>query len=243
MNAPKDFLTRWSRRKRAAAAQDEGVKIPETSSAVASGQAAGIEGVAAPERSAADGPALPRVPPNPVGPSFDPASVPPIEAIAADTDIRGFLAPGVPPELTRAALRRAWAADPKIRDFVGLADYDWDFNAPGSMAGFEALEMTDELRRLAAQIIGPPPAQEQTAGMLEQASVETASSGMGPGAAGHEAHVGLARNVPMEQPADSSEHHDLARCVGEDFAVQSQPRVPEESQLIVRRSHGGALPK
>jgi hypothetical protein len=239
MNAPKDFLTRWSRRKRAAAAQDEEVKISEASSAVAPG----TESVAAPERSAADGPALLRVPPNPVGPSFDPASVPPIEAIAADTDIRGFLAPGVPPELTRAALRRAWAADPKIRDFVGLADYDWDFNAPGSMAGFEALEMTDELRRLAAQIIGPPPAQEQTAGMLEQASVETASSGMGQGAAGHGAHVGLVQNVPTEQPADSSERRDLARCVGEDSAVQSQPRVPEESQLIVRRSHGGALPK
>ena len=40
---------------------------------------------------------------------------------------------GVPAELTRAALRRVWAADPTIRDFVGLADYAWDFNAPGAM--------------------------------------------------------------------------------------------------------------
>jgi hypothetical protein len=238
MNAPKDFLTRWSRRKRAAAAQDEEVKISEASSAVAPG----TESVAAPERSAADGPALLRVPPNPVGPSFDPASVPPIEAIAADTDIRGFLAPGVPPELTRAALRRAWAADPKIRHFVGLADYDWDFNAPGSMAGFEALEMTDELGRLVAQIIGAPPLRDQTSG-IEQASVETASGGMEEGPAGPEADFGLAQNAVMEQPADSSERRDLLRCVGEDAALQVRPRVPEKSQLIVRRSHGGALPK
>jgi hypothetical protein len=243
MNTPENFLTRWSRRKHVATAENEEAKTPETLSAVASGEAVGPQGVAAAECSAGDGPALPRVPPNPVGPSFDPASVPPIEAIGANTDIRGFLAPGVPPELTRAALRRAWAADPKIRDFVGLADYDWDFNAPGSMAGFEALEMTDELRRLAAQIIGPPPLQDQTSGMFEQASVETASGGMEQGPAGHEAHFGLAQNAAIEQPTDSSERRDLARCVGEDAALQVRPRVPEKSQLIVRRSHGGALPK
>jgi Protein of unknown function (DUF3306) len=243
MNTPENFLTRWSRRKHVATAENEEAKTPETLSAVASCEAVGPQGVAAAECSAGDGPALPRVPPNPVGPSFDPASVPPIEAIGANTDIRGFLAPGVPPELTRAALRRAWAADPKIRDFVGLADYDWDFNAPGSMAGFEALEMTDELRRLAAQIIGPSPLWDQTSGMFEQASVETVSGGMEQGPAGHEAHFGLAQNAAIGQPADSSERRDLVRCVGEDAALQVRPRVSEKSQLIVRRSHGGALPK
>src|SRR6202030_2550882 len=85
----------------------------------------------------------------PADPPFDPLSLPPLESIAADTDIRGFLAPGVPSELARAALRRVWTADPKIRDFVGLADYDWDFNAPGAMAGFGPLEVTDEQRRVA----------------------------------------------------------------------------------------------
>jgi hypothetical protein len=242
MNTPENFLTRWSRRKHAATAESEEANPPETLSAVASGEAVGAQGVAAAECSVDDGPALPCVPPNPTGPSFDPASVPPIEAIGANTDIRGFLAPGVPPELTRAALRRAWAADPKIRHFVGLADYDWDFNAPGSMAGFEALEMTDELGRLVAQIIGAPPLRDQTSG-IEQASVETASGGMEEGPAGPEADFGLAQNAVMEQPADSSERRDLLRCVGEDAALQVRPRVPEKSQLIVRRSHGGALPK
>jgi hypothetical protein len=242
MNTPENFLTRWSRRKHAATAESEEANPPETLSAVASGEAVWAQGVAAAECSVDDGPALPCVPPNPTGPSFDPASVPPIEAIGANTDIRGFLAPGVPPELTRAALRRAWAADPKIRHFVGLADYDWDFNAPGSMAGFEALEMTDELGRLVAQIIGARPLRDQTSG-IEQASVETASGGMEEGPAGPEADFGLAQNAVMEQPADSSERRDLLRCVGEDAALQVRPRVPEKSQLIVRRSHGGALPK
>src|SRR6202040_522059 len=88
------------------------------------------------------------------GPMFDVAKLPSIESITAETDIRNFLAPFVPPALTRAALRRVWTTDPKIRDFVGLADYDWDFNAPGSMAGFGPLESTDALRRQVADLIG-----------------------------------------------------------------------------------------
>jgi Protein of unknown function (DUF3306) len=248
MNTPKEFLTRWSRRKRAAA-QAEEAKSRETPPPAASGEAVGTEGLAA-EGSVGDGPASPRVPPTPVGPSFDPAGVPPIESIAADTDIRAFLAPGVPPELTRAALRRAWAADPSIRDFVGLADYDWDFNTPGSMAGFGALEMTDELRRVVAQIIGPAPAQDQAAGILKQASVESASGGntdepalVRQGSAEREDHVALAQNIPTEQPPAPSEGDDLVHRGATDAAAQSPPRTAEKSHSIVRHSHGGALPK
>jgi Protein of unknown function (DUF3306) len=248
MNTPKEFLTRWSRRKRAAA-QDKEAKSRETAPAAASGEAAGTEGLAA-EGSVGDGPASPRVPPAPVGPSFDPSGMPPIESIAADTDIRAFLAPGVPPELTRAALRRAWAADPSIRDFVGLADYDWDFNTPGSMAGFGPLEMTDELRRVVAQIIGPAPAEGQTAGILKQASVDSVSAGnTGEPAlekqvsAEHENHVALAQKIPIEQPPAPTERDDLVHRGAEDAAAQGRPHPPEKSHSIVRHSHGGALPK
>ena len=93
--------------------------------------------------------------PFPSNPTFDLASLPPIESITAETDISGFLAAGVPSELTRAALRRAWASDPKIRNFVGLADYAWDFNAAGSMAGFGPLEMTDEVGKVVGQMVEP----------------------------------------------------------------------------------------
>jgi hypothetical protein len=250
MNIPENLLTRWSRRK-SAAAEEEEANSPAVSSLEASGEAAGTEGAAAAGPPDGDAPALPGVPPNPVGPSFDPTSVPPIESIAAGTDIRAFLAPGVPPELTRAALRRAWTADPNIRDFVGPADYDWDFNAPGSMAGFGLLEMTDELCRVAAQIIGPAPGQNQAAGILKQACAETISGqplgepdlrGQRP-RADEDDRVGLAQNVPTEQPAERHGHHDLTHPVQQGGAVQGQPRALEKSQLIVRHSRGGALPK
>ena len=66
--------------------------------------------------------------------------LPPIESITAATDIRAFLAPGVPEELTRAALRRVWVTDPTIRDFVGLAENQWDFTNPDGVPGFGSLE-------------------------------------------------------------------------------------------------------
>src|SRR5262249_24839339 len=87
-------------------------------------------------------------------PPFDPTTLPPIESIGAETDIRAFLAPGVPPELTRAALRRVWTADPKIRDFVGLAENAWDFNAPNAIAGFGPLDMPEELRQRLIDMVG-----------------------------------------------------------------------------------------
>jgi len=65
----------------------------------------------------------------------DTASLPPSGSIGAASDIRPFLEPGVPEDLARVALRRAWAADPAIRDFIGLSENSWDFNAPDAVPG------------------------------------------------------------------------------------------------------------
>ena len=77
--------------------------------------------------------------PSPTESPFDAANLPPIESIGAASDIRPFLAPGVPADLTRAALRRAWSTDPAIRDFIGLSENSWDFNAPDGVPGFGSL--------------------------------------------------------------------------------------------------------
>src|SRR5262249_46830555 len=87
-------------------------------------------------------------------PSLDLTKLPPIESITATTDIRAFLAPGVPPEVTRAALRRAWVADPKIRTFIGIAENQWDFTAPETIPGFGPLKAVDDVRRLVADVFG-----------------------------------------------------------------------------------------
>ena len=135
-----DFLTRWSRRKRDAL-EDEQTKA-------APGDHDALPEDAVPENTTSVEGSERATSPEPV---FDLKSLPPIESITAATDIRPFLAPAVPLEIARAALRRAWSADPRIRNFVGLADYDWDYHTPGSAAGFGPLEMTDELRPVAME--------------------------------------------------------------------------------------------
>ena len=61
----------------------------------------------------------------------------------------------MPLELARAALRQAWSADPKIRDFIGLSENSWDFTAPDGVPGFGSLD-ADQVRRLLAQVTGEP---------------------------------------------------------------------------------------
>jgi hypothetical protein len=157
MSEPENFIARWSRRKRAAV---EEVEAKESSAA----SDAASEEVRPPEEQGDESAVTVarRSASESAEPAFDVTKLPPLESITAASDIRAFLAPGVPAELTRAALRRAWVADPKIRDFVGLAENAWDFNAPGSIAGFGPLEMTDELRREVARMVGRALADEDT---------------------------------------------------------------------------------
>jgi hypothetical protein len=184
--------------------------------------------------------------PAPIGLTFDPASLPPIQSITAETDIRGFLASGVPSELTRAALRRAWACDPKIRNFVGLAEYDWDFNAADSMAGFGPLQMTDDIRKMAAQIVEPgvsnvldpaPTTQgaEQVAG---KADIDTVR-----GAAAEMHDQAKHQDEPVNEIGTQSHPNELTRREHGRVAAQYASIKPEKRDIFVKRQHGGALPK
>jgi len=82
MSGDESFLARWSRRKRNVAAQADAEKNPPPSAAEIAKTVSPTTGEAPP-----------------------PIPLPPIESIASGSDITAFLAPGVPLELTRAALR------------------------------------------------------------------------------------------------------------------------------------------
>jgi Protein of unknown function (DUF3306) len=250
MSEPENFIARWSRRKREAAEDAETTKASVAPEGVADGARAGDD-----ERKPSDAPTARSDAREPREPSFDPTRLPPIETITAESDIRAFLAPGVPPELTRAALRRAWAADPKIRDFVGLADYDWDFNAPGAMTGFGSLEMTDELRREVARMVGrslgaedaekpaPAPATPPAVSPVVETSTESATTtGEVP-----TQHSQSTRETCDEEPvaADNRPHNSepASQRDKEHIAAQYNPEKPDNDQLNAKRPHGRALPK
>jgi TorA maturation chaperone TorD len=137
MTEPGNMISRWSQMKREAAKQVEpDVLYPEPKPAdVEPGD------LKATVEAAAAG--------SPASPSFDPASLPPLQSITAGTDIRSFLGSGVPVELTKAALRRVWVTDPAIRDFIGIAESQWDFNDPTAMPGFGPLIAGNDIQGLA----------------------------------------------------------------------------------------------
>lgn len=234
MSEPDHFLSRWSRRKRQPA--------DESKAATAAGP------------TAEDGPATADAPRRPLPKveeaAFDPALLPAIDSITADTDIRGFFAPGVPAELTRAALRRAWTADPRIREFVGLAENDWDFNNPGSIPGFGSLEMTPELRREVERIVGGvlpqeeqpgrPPAAPSTQPPEPARQIAAAPKPTLPEKAANTAPV---PDNPARGTDELLSNENTLHRTQDHTAVQHSAQSQESLQTPARRGHGGALPK
>jgi hypothetical protein len=193
----------------------------------------------------------------PTEPAFDLSTLPSIESITAETDIRAFLQPGVPSEVRLAALRRAWVADPKVKDFVGLNDYDFDFHTPGAIPGFGPLEMTDDLRREVARIVGGwQQESENTAAVPADRQPAADLPPSQPAAAIEEI------NTPATDPAPAAEDNptppleqaagDQDELISREAAMQrnnqhdaSQHKhsLSENLQTLARRSHGRALPK
>jgi hypothetical protein len=157
--------------------------------------------------------------------------------------------------LTRAALRRAWAADPKIRNFVGLADYDWDFNTPGAIAGFGPLEMSDEVRRQVVQMIGSGLTEgevDQSAATPKAAlrepspvetSVELASTTPATSKGETQSNSGMAAREATDGGSEAHNFRAISQCTQEDIAAQNNPELPDNSLASDRRPHGRALPK
>jgi hypothetical protein len=212
MSDDESFLARWSRRKR-------GTK-PAAGDDV---QSAGTAEPAAPPP-AADAGALPEA-----EAPIDPASLPPIDSIGAESDVRAFLEAGVPADLTRAALRRAWSTDPAIRDFIGLSENSWDFNVPGSVGGFGAVT-ADEVRRLLAHMTEAPAAADPAPPAAEVASTDPAAPGP-------------AQEQARKDDDAGAGGHDVPQCDKENAAMQHKSSEREYTPVLTRRGHGGAVPK
>src|SRR5262249_44920639 len=159
-------------------------------------------------------------------------------------------APGVPPELTRAALRRAWSADPAIRNFVGLSENSWDFNAPDAIPGFGPLQITDELRRQIARMVGGGSADEASARPAAGSS-EAPAAQTPPGPAAGWVAVKAASAIPADdarpcgqpaQPAERADQEGILQRRSDDAAVQPEPEKSDAPQAGAKRSHGRALP-
>ena len=217
-----EFLARWSRRKQEARS---GNPAPES-----------VEPMQADDPTPPSGTA--EIPPNP---DPDLSSLPPIESIDAATDITAFLRKGIPRELSRAALRRAWTADPAIRDFVGLAENAWNFNDPNAMPGFGPLDCSEaELGEFVDRIVGGV---RRAAESLPNPLTESKD----------EARQADPEGDPAPQSCSAEAIAD-ARSTDEATVERSSPAPaapqPEAAQgaerdqtIVGRCTHGGALPR
>jgi len=210
------FLARWSRRKQEAKA-DHAEPAPE--------RAAEAPGSAPSEGASAE----------PVLPEADLSNLPPIESIDAATDVTAFLRNGIPEELSRAALRRAWSADPAIRDFVGLAENAWDFNDPNAMPGFGPLDYSaEQVSALVRRIVeGVAETAKSNPNVLAEAAEggERSEAGSAP------------PSSPVKTPGDPRPLDKSAAAELPSNPAASQPVTQDGEISLPRRTHGGALPR
>ena len=209
------FLSRWSRRKR-------GLEVAEPKPAPKPSPEAVAE--------AAPVPASAAVPEPEPEPEFDPATLPDIETLTAESDFSAFLKKGVPEALKRLAMRRAWSLDPAIRDFIGPADYAWDFNAPDGVPGF-ALELGGDAKRLLAHAVG----------QLEEYDAALAKE-RGEAPPEPESAPVIAEPEPAPEEEAPPEPIRLSEPEAE-LPPPPAPAVQTERAAPARRRHGGALPE
>jgi Protein of unknown function (DUF3306) len=218
------FLSRWSRQKQQQAKQ--------------------------PEAKHKAAPARPEEP----EPEIDLSKLTKVEDLTAESDITQFLQKGVPEALQKLALRKMWSLDPQIRDFVEVAENQWDFNTPGGIHGLyqDLTEGTDTsvwMAQATQSVFGDdakkPVAVADSAGAADvagepHAEVENAATQHGDGA------------VPVLPPVIAAAG-DARPSVGSQIATRHQVPVvaeklstPAKAQSpepqLVRRRHGGALP-
>lgn len=197
------FLARWSRRKR-------GVQ----------------EEAPADAPPAAEAPVAPAAEPEP---EPDLSLLPTIEELTAESDLKPFFAKGVPLALRQAAVSRMWTLDPVIRDFVGPADYAWDFNAPDGVPGF-SLELPEEAKALAKRLLGVDREEQEQADRAAAVTAPAPEQVEAPAAA-----------PPPPVPAAAAPPPDfLPPTLLPDTGPE--PAAEPEAAPPPRRRHGSALP-
>jgi hypothetical protein len=226
----KNFLSRWSQRKREA-------KLPDVDSAAVKPAEEAVTPPAPTAESDVEEP-------------FDLSSLPKLEDVTETTDITGFLRKGVPESLRNAALRKSWALDLAIRNYVNPAlDYAYDWNTPGGVPGNSELAAGTDIAKMVLQIMGSDSAASgpQELGALPDSDATDTASGVPdvdapqkpqPDLPLQQVRLSVPTTVltPVSADYERSEH---AQVENEQNAEVSESGAPQQE---VRR-HGTAKPR
>src|SRR5437899_1633403 len=218
----KSFLARWSQRKHEA-------KQPEHDAPVAD----------------ADVPSKP-VAEDDAAPEFDLSTLPKLEDLTETTDITGFLRKGVPEHLRNAALRKSWALDPAIRNYVNPAlEYAYDWNTPGGVPGSSEIEAAMDVARLVSQIMGSGEPAIEASTSAADAGKEPASDP--PQSRHNNATQELEPGLPTQAVISGNETTSVAQGnTAEGVCIEGErPKDFDKPAVALRqtvRRHGSAKP-
>jgi hypothetical protein len=231
------FLARWARRKRDAQSQSPQAGSEDAQSPTVAGLDPSPEGAREVEAEK----------------ELDLSKLPKVEELTADSDISAFLDKRVPQLLRNAALGRMWALDPTIRDFIEVAENQWNWNVPGGAPFYEEmLTVPGELGQAVARAGGE--AGRLLAGQTQQAGAGLAQPSIADDIrlknqsedGGVEGQAVAAQDDPgtpfvVAEVESSGEAKSLVTDQAErdrSAAMQQFDRPIPES----RKRHGGALP-
>lgn len=152
-----------------------------------------------------------------------------METLGADSDYTAFLTRGVSQAVQAQALSIAWASDPAIANFRGMAEYAWDFNAPGYgdlAPGDDAAVWLSQIVRSGAKILATAIADAPSAEDGLQYPAQPAD---------------LVPATPVEPPSCDSPQEQPVAMIAADIPIPGAPNLDAPIPVPVRR-HGGAMP-
>jgi hypothetical protein len=164
--------------------------------------------------------------------------LPRIEDLTAESDLSAFLRKGVPKALRSAAMRRMWSLDPGIRDYVGPSEYAWDFNQPGSMAGFGPMDTKETVVGFLSKTARAFEADaEETAANHEPSPADPLPEKADGGSPDNTDDTDTSAALSAETHASGSSAEGQSAAEGE----AAQP--PRQADNLSRPRHGGAMPR
>jgi hypothetical protein len=215
--ASESFLARWSRVKRGGVPAAP-AKSPDAAPAPASGDPAASE------------------------PAFDLSHLPRIDDLLPSSDITAFLQKGVPDELKRLALQKAWSLDPAIRDFIEVAENQYNWNAADGVPGFGPLDPGLDIQALLAQATGQ--LQDVAASSTDATSapppeIDALAARAGEGSGDAPAGEISAGAPETSEPLAGASGASQTDTVADPRTALCDDAAPQQTA----RRHGGALPR
>jgi hypothetical protein len=146
---------------------------------------------------------------------------------------------GVPEHLRNAALRKSWALDPAIRNYVNPAlEYAYDWNTPGGVPGSSEIGAGLDVARMVSQIMGDGPAVESPVAAADPAKQPVDDPTLS----------AEQRAVPEPQPApdlatEALRLTDVGIPTAQETGAADQDAGPEAGHVAVNEGDGSVAPQ